>query len=101
MEVIAADANIFVYLYLCDLLAKFLHSDKYQVKICTAVYNEVTNKNKRISREYPALREMILNYSNNHASSIVLEHINTSTKIQDNFALQVYYELHESGELDL
>lgn len=100
MEIIVADANVFVYLLLCKLLNKFLSTEAYQVKISTAVYYEITSKNKRISREYPELRELILNCVNNR-SSTRLELINTSQCVSNIFALKIYYELSESGELDL
>jgi len=53
MEIIVADANIFVYLHLCGLLEKFLSNDRCQVTVASAVYYEITDRNKRISREYP------------------------------------------------
>ncbi len=101
MEIIVADANIFVYYYLCNLLARFLSNQKYQIKIANAVFLEITDNARRISREYPRLRKVILDSINNHASSTTLEHVITNQRINNIFAMQVFYELQDSGELDL
>lgn len=100
MEVIISDANVFVYFYICKLLTKFLSNKKYQIKVTAGVYQEITDKNRRISREYPELRQIILDSSNNHASATHLEKININ-KITDPFAMKTYYELFERAELDL
>lgn len=101
MEVIVADANIFVYFHICNLLTKFLSCKNYRVKIAEAVYLEITDKNKRISREYPELRQIILNSSNNHSSGTSFQRININEHIHNLNAIKIYYELKENGELDL
>lgn len=101
MEIIVADANIFVYLHLCDLLKKFLSNNKYRVTVASAVYFEITDKNKRISREYPELRKLILDSNNNHSSPTTLDHVLTNQGINNIFAMHIYYDLNDKGELDL
>lgn len=101
MEVVVADANIFVYLFLCNLLNKVLLSDKFRIKIVEAVFQEITDVKRRISRDYPELRKAILELTHNHASEVVLERINMNTYIKNILPMQTYYELEERGELDL
>jgi len=100
MEIIVADANIFVYFHLCGVLKKFLSNNKHRVTIASAVYDEITNRNRRIPREYPELRQIILDSVNNHSSPPILEHIITNQRINNPFAMKIYYELNDKGELD-
>lgn len=81
MEIIVADANIFVYLHLCGVLKTFLSNDQYRVTVAGAVYHEITDRNKRIAREYPELRQTILDSTNNHSSSTILEHVKINERI--------------------
>jgi hypothetical protein len=55
MEIIIADANIFVYLFRLTLLNKLLLSNFYQIKITQEVFNELTGRTRRIRREHPEL----------------------------------------------
>ena len=100
MDIVVADANIFVYLFRCQLLSKLLSNDLHKVVITDAVFDELTNTSKRISREHPTLRQNILSSVHNTKNSDKLQIISIDAMTDLN-AVKIYYELEESGELDL
>lgn len=101
MEIIIADANIFVYLFNCNLLNTFLSNEIYTIKISKAVFNEITNPNKRIARDFPELRKIILDSRHNKLLQKTLDVVDIQQAMEDLFAISIYYELEHNGELDI
>lgn len=100
MEIIVADANIFVYLFRCKLLSTFLASQNHEIKITKSVESEITDNNKRISREHPSLREVITSAIYNPLSSEKISVVDINHNMQDINSIKIYYELENAGELD-
>lgn len=99
MELIVADANIFVYLFRCNLHITFLSNEFYSIKITRAVANELTDTNKRIAREHPDLRRFI-NDAIHNTTNVTLEVFDINQHIQNPESLFCYYHLSEEAELD-
>lgn len=100
MELIVADANVFVYFFRCGLLNIFLSSQKYNITITNAVLNEITNQTRRISREHPEIRTIVLRSINDPTSPERLSVLSVN-EINDLNAMAYFFGLEESGELDL
>lgn len=100
MEIVVADANIFVYFFRCELLNIFLSNQQYKIKIAKAVLNEITEQGRRISREYPALCKIIKEAAHNVSVSKKLEVVDIDSLEMNFHALEVYYQLSDAGELD-
>ena len=99
MDIVVADANIFVYLFRCQLLSKLLSNNLHKVIITEAVFDELTNTSKRISREHPTLRQNILSSVHNTTNTDKLQIVSID-EMTDLSAVKIYYDLEESGELD-
>lgn len=102
MEIVVADANIFVYLFRCGIIKKFLSNKQYQIIITQEVLDEITNKNRRISRdrENQGLSEVINRAIHNQNLSEDLQVINIRLHEFNLEALGVYNRLSDDGELD-
>jgi len=99
MEIVVADANIFVYFFITGLINKILNSSDLNIKITQTVYRELTN-NYRITTEYPMLSEIIINAVHNINASNNLECIDFNTRELNVDALNIYYHLDNRGNLD-
>jgi len=100
MDLIIADANIFVYLFKCSVLDNLIYSKHYRIKISTAVFNELTAGN-RIPKEYPTLRKIFLDIAHNHTTKTNIEIIDINVSLHNISAIEIFYILSETGELDL
>lgn len=101
MEIIVADANVFVYFFRCRLLEVFLLCSEYDVKITAAVEQEITDRQKRISREHPELRHIVSDAIHNQSGEKKIEVVDVQTRLDDIDVMEIYYQLEESGELDI
>ena len=100
MEIIVADANIFVYLFHCNLLNKFLSNQYYAIKVTQTVQEEITAPGKRIPRDHPELRKRMLDIIHNSSSSEKLEVVNIDIEMENLDSLKVFYKLDGERELD-
>ena len=100
MELIIADANIFVYLFKCNLLERFLSNTLYEIAVTQEVFDELTDSKRRITRGYPELRNRIITARHNKTASITINVININELELSNESLRCYYYLEDEGELD-
>lgn len=99
MEVVIADANIFVYFFRTNVINKILSSSELDIKITKTVYEELTEK-YRIPTEYPDLRDIIIDAVHNTTSLNRLECIDVHKRELNTNSLSIYYTLDNQGNLD-
>ena len=101
MNVVVSDTNVFVALFKCDLLFKVFNDSRVNIVIPTKLYEELTLSAHRVSREYPALSQLIttLVFNAHHGHSISLT-VFDHRQIDNTAAMSAHYYLEEQATLD-